>query len=224
MAADIRDHVKGCDVCQRNKGLQRAPAGKLMPLPVPKGAWDCVTMDRITHLPRTERGHTAIFVAVDKLTKMVRLAPCRDTDNAEATADLFKDNVFRSHGMPVTVVSDRGPKFTNKFAAALLQALGTDHCKSIPFRPQSTSQTERMNRVLEDMLRHFVNPRQDDWDTLLPVLEFAINNSFQESIQDTPFYLNYGRHPRVPVDVRLPESNPMAYKYLDNIDQALQKA
>ena len=81
-----------------------------------------------------------------------------------------------------------------------------------------------MNRVLEDMLRHFVNPRQDNWDTLLPVLEFAIDNSCQESIQDTPFFLNYGRHPRVPSDVILPESNPSAHKYLNNIDQAMQKA
>ena len=120
---------------------------------------------------------------------MVRLAPGHDTDNAEATADLFKDTVFRSHGMPSTVVSDRGPEFTNKFAAALCKALGTAHCRSTSYHPQSNGQTERMNRVLEDMLRHFVNPRQDDWDTLLPVLEFAINNSFQESIQGTPFFL-----------------------------------
>ena len=181
-------------------------------------------MDRITHLPKTAEGHTSIFVAVDKLTKMVRLAAGHDTDDAEATATLFRDTVFRSHGMPFTVVSDRGTEFTNKFAAALFKALGTDHCKSTSFHPQSNGQTERMNRVLEDMLRHFVNPRQDDWDTLLPVLEFAIYNSLQESIQDTPFYLNYGRHPRVPSDVRLPESNPSAHGYLDNFDQAMRKA
>ena len=191
---------------------------------MPAAAWQCVTIDRITHLPKTAKGHTSIVVAVDKLTKMVRLAPGHDADNAEATADLFKDTVFRSHGMASTVVSDRGPEFTNKLAAAFCKALGTDHCKSTSYHPQSNGQTERMNRVLEDVLWHFVNPRQDDWDTLLPVLEFAINNSFQESIHDTPFFLNYGRHPRVPSDVRLPESNPCAHKYLDNIDQAMQKA
>ena len=195
-----------------------------MPLPVPVAAWECVTIDRITHLPETAKGNTSIFVAIDKLTKMVRLAPGHDTDNAEATADLFKDTIFRSHGMPSTVVSDRGPEFTNKFAAALCKALGTDHCKSTSYHPQSNGQIERNNRVLEELLRHFVNPTQDDYDTLLPVLEFAINNSFQESIQDTPFFLNYGRHPRVPSDVRLPESNPCAHKYLDNIDQAMRKA
>ncbi len=93
-----------------------------------------------------------------------------------------------------------------------MKSVGTEHCKSTSYHPQSNGQIERMNRVLEDMLRHFVNPRQDNWDTLLPVLEFAINNSFQESIQDTPFFLNYGRHPRVPSDIRLPEENPTAHR------------
>ena len=79
MAQDIRDYVSKSGVCQRNKGVQRSPAGKLLPLPLPAGAWDCVTMDRITHLPKTGKGHTAIFVAVDKLTKMVHMAPCHDT-------------------------------------------------------------------------------------------------------------------------------------------------
>ena len=99
MAKDIKEFVKACDTCQRYKGLQRAPAGKLMPLAAPAAAWECVTIDRITHLPKTA---TSIFVAVDKLTKMVRLALGRDTDNAKATADLFKDTTFRSHGMPST--------------------------------------------------------------------------------------------------------------------------
>jgi len=66
-------------------------------------------MDRITHLPKTEKGHIAIFVVVDKFTKMCHLAPCKDTDNAEATAVLFKDNCFRFHGWPSKVISGRGP-------------------------------------------------------------------------------------------------------------------
>ncbi len=217
MARHIREYVQGCDVCQRNKNLQRQPAGKLMPLPIPTEAWEVVCMDRITHLPKTEKGHTAIFVVVDKFTKMCHLAPCRDTDDAEATAALFRDNCFRFHGWLSKVISDRGPEFTNKFTAALMKSVGTAHCKSTSYHPQSNGQTERIDPVLEDMLRHFVNPRQDNWDTLLPVLEFAINNSFQESIQDTPFFLNYGRHPRVPSDIRLPEENPTAHRYLQDM-------
>ena len=109
MARHIREFVQGCDVCQRKKNLQRQPAGKLVPLPIPTEAWEVVSMDRITHLPKTEKGHTAICVVVDKFTKMCHLAPCKDTDNAEATAVLFKDNCFRFHGWPSKVISGRGP-------------------------------------------------------------------------------------------------------------------
>ena len=112
------------------KNLQRQPAGKLVPLPILTEAWEVLSMDRITHLPKTEQGHTAIFVVVGKFTKKCHIAPCRDTDDAEATAVLFKDNCFRSHGWPSKVISDRGLEFTNKFVVALMQAFGTEHCKS----------------------------------------------------------------------------------------------
>ena len=75
MRADFAKYVKGCKKCQRNKGLQRQPAGKLRPLPLLKGAWDVVTSDRITHLPETKSGYTAIWVAVHKLTKRTQFAP-----------------------------------------------------------------------------------------------------------------------------------------------------
>ena len=161
MVRHIRKYVQACDVCQHKKDLQRQLAGKLMPLPIPAEAWEVVSMDGGTHLPKTEKRHTAIFVVVDKFTKICQLAPCRDTDDAEATAVLFKDNCFRFHGWPSKAVSDRGPEFTNKFAVVLVKSLGTEHCKSTSYHPQSNGQTERMNRVLVDMLRHFVNPRQD---------------------------------------------------------------
>ena len=85
MGKHIREYVQGCDVCQRNKGLQRQPAGKLMRLPIPTEAWEVVSMEWITHLLKIGQRHTAICV-VDKLTKMCHLAPCKDNDNAEATA------------------------------------------------------------------------------------------------------------------------------------------
>lgn len=116
-------------------------------------------MNGITHLLKTGQRLTAICV-VDQLTKMCHLAPCKDIDNAEATALLFKDKCFRFHGWSSKVIRDRGLEFTNMFAAALMKALGIEHCKSTSYHPQSNGQTERMNRVLEDMLRHFVNPRK----------------------------------------------------------------
>ena len=107
MGKEIREYVKGCEVCQRNKGSQRQPAGKLVPLPLPFGAWEYITADRITHLPKTKIGYTAIWVVVDGLTKMTHFAPCHDESDAEAIADLFVHCVFRPHGMPKIIVTDR---------------------------------------------------------------------------------------------------------------------
>ena len=125
------------------------------------------------------------------------------------------------------MTTDRGSEFVNKFSAALCKLVGTVHSRSTAYHPQSDGQTERMNRVLEDMLRHYVNPKQDNWDDLLPAAEFAVNNAFQESIQDTPFYLNHGRHPRLPSDLALglkPKKNPAAYDFIGNIQKALTRA
>ena len=90
--------------------------------------------------------------------------------------------------MPLFITTDRGPEFTNKFIASLCEIVGTLHCKSTAYHPQSDGQTERMNRILEDMLRHYVNPKQNNWDELLSAAEFAVNKAYQASIQDTPFY------------------------------------
>jgi len=142
MARYIREYVQGCEVSQRNKNLQRQPAGKLMPLPVPTEAWEAVSMNRITHLPKNAKGVTAIFVVVDKFTKLCHLAPCRDTDDAEATAVLFRNNCFRFYGWRSWVISDTGPEFTYKFAAALLKPVDTVHCKSTSYPPRSMASCE----------------------------------------------------------------------------------
>ena len=108
MAADVRRFVRHCDTCQRNKASNSKPSGLLQPLPIPDNdPWQSVSMDFVVHLPRTERGHTAIIVFVDRLTKMTRLAACHDETSADDVARLFIENVFRSHGMPRYLLTDR---------------------------------------------------------------------------------------------------------------------
>ena len=109
--------------------------------------------------------------------------------------------VFRLHGMPLSVVSDRDPRFTSEFWQTLMQTLGVQWHMSSAFHPQTDGQTERVNRVVEDMLRHYVSPTQHDWHKHLPLVEFAINNSWHESVQATPFELVYGRRPETPFSV-----------------------
>ena len=227
MAAEVAAYVKGCVVCQADKNLQTHKAGKLMPLPIPEGAWHHVTADCIVGLPKTRRVHTAILVVVDRLTKMTRIGACKDTSTAEDLAQLFVDMVWKIHRMPLYITTDRGPEFTNKFVAHVLAMLGTEHCKSTAYHPESDGQTERVSRVLEDMLRHYVNPQQNNWDDLLAPAEFATNNAYHSSIQDTPFFLNFGRHPRLPKDFRSakrPSKNPKADNFVLNIQRSIAKA
>ena len=227
MAADIQEYVRGCLVCQRDKASNQKPAGLLQPIEIPYNSWDHATMDRITQLPKTKRGHTAILVVVDKLTKMTRFAPVKNESTAADIAQAFVEHVWNSHGMPLQITTDRGTEFTNAFSKSLCNIIGTRHTKSTSYHPQTDGQTERMNKVLEDMLRHYITPKQDNWDDMLPILEFAINNSYQDSIKDTPFYANYGKHPRVPDDIKRegkPSKNPQAYNFITNIEKAILKA
>ena len=184
-------------------------------------------MDFITCLPKTAEGHDAIYVVVDRLTKMVHLIPTRTTANAEDTAHLFIEHVLKLHGFPDNFVSDRDPKFRSNFWKELLRCCNCYGHLSSSYHPQSDGQTERTNRVLEDMLRHYVGPFHDDWDRHLALAEFAINNSYQESIKNTPFRLNYGRDPKTPLawTLRSPSSKvPAAEQLVSHLKRSLELA
>ena len=157
---------------------------------------------------------------------MTRFGACKTTASAEDTAQLFIDMIVKLHGCTLVLTTDRGPEFTNRFVAHMLTVLGTEHCKTTSYHPESDGQTERINMVLEDMLQHYVNPKRDNWDELLAPAEFAINNSYQASIKDTPFFLNYGRHPRMPTNFNAakPSKIPDDHNYISNIEKAINKA
>ena len=234
LRADVLSHVKSCGPCQRNKGATQRPYGVLQPLSVPDFQWQHISMDFIVHLPKTRSGFTAVLVVVDRLTKMVHLLPTFDTASAEETAALFRDRVFCLHGMPQSIVSDRDVKFTSAFWRELHRLLGITLNMSSAYHPQTDGQTERMNRILEDMLRHFVNRHHDDWDQYLAPAEFAMNNAENASVQNTPFMLNYGRHPWLPAnmtehlrDAKLwqkHEKVPAANAFIDRITKAITLA
>jgi hypothetical protein len=165
-------------------------------------------------------------VFVDRLTKMVHFAPTSTSVTAEGTAILFWECVFVHHGLPLNIVSDRGSVFTSSFMRELMRLLDTKQNLSTAFHPQSDGQTERVNRVLEDMIRHYVGVlRHGEWDNCLVAAEFAINNSYQESIRNTPFVLNYGQHPRVPLGApQLPSRNFSAAALADRWQAGLVEA
>ena len=172
-----------------------------MPLPVPEGIWEDISMDFVGPLPMTARQVDAILVVVDCLSKMAHFLPCRSDMTGPEVAELFVNRVWALHGLPLSVVTDRGPNFLNEWNTALLKLVGTKHYKSSAYHPESDGQTERANRVLGEMLRHYVGQEYDDWDKYLPMLEFAHNNAHSSATGSTPFFICYGKHPVTPMDL-----------------------
>ena len=224
MAKDAENYVLSCPSCQRNKPQSGKTPGLLQPLPVPANPWDSISMDYVVALPKTEGGYDAVLVLVDRLTKMVHLAPTVTTCTAEHTARLFFDNVVRLHGVPRNVVSDRDAKFTSKFWGSLSELLGMKVNMSTAYHPQSDGQTERMNRTLGDMLRNFAGRNPLNWDTYLTAAEFAMNNAVNRSTGQSPFFLNYGFHPALPVwrelDVNVPAAKSFAKNFVSRLTDA----
>ncbi|KAJ9527734.1 hypothetical protein QJQ45_000427 [Haematococcus lacustris] len=178
MRADVRYYVSTCDACQRDKASTLKPGGLLNPLSIPDYRWESVSMDFITKLPSGSHGYDAICVFVDRLSKMVHFVPCREDLKARRFAQLFIDNVYKLHGMPAELISDRGSLFTSVFWREVMRRCGSKPALSSSYHPQSDGQTERYNRVLEEMLRHYISPTQSDWPDYLALAEFAVNNSW----------------------------------------------
>ncbi|KAJ9509668.1 hypothetical protein QJQ45_011337 [Haematococcus lacustris] len=190
----------------RNKSNTQRPIGLLQSLPVPQHRWEHVSLDLITQLPVTTSGHDAIVVFVDKLTKMMHAIPTTTSVTASTLARIFFDHVFRLHGLPKVIVSDRDPRFTSTFWQELFKLTGTHLNMSTANHPQTDGQTERANRTLEDMLRNYVSPHHDDWDQHLTAAEFAYNASVQASTGYSPFRLNSGQEPHTPLTLTVPSS------------------
>ena len=179
------------------KSDNRKKAGEQQPIQLPKRAWPQITIDLVTDLPESD-GKTVIALFVDRLTKITHMVPCTKEITTSQYARLFVDNVFRLHGMPQVIISDRDPRFVSKFWDELFSLLGTDLWFSTAFHPQTDGQSEVTIRVLENFLRPYVAHRPSTWVDQLPLAEFAANNVVNVNTGYSPFYLNQGSHPLVP--------------------------
>lgn len=159
MSAYIRRWVRNCHVCSRTKPNHRGHQGLLQPLPTPERARDYITMDFVTYLPKCQ-GYDAILVVVDRLTKLRHYIPCHTTDGAEEIARLFTQNIFRLHGRPLDIVSDRDAKFTSDFWQHLSRRLKIKGSPSTAYHPETDGQTERMNAILACHLRSYILPAE----------------------------------------------------------------
>jgi hypothetical protein len=165
-------------------------------------------MDLVNGLPWSD-GYNAILVVTCRLTKMRHLIHCRDTTTAELLVELFLEHVFRLHGPPRSIISDRGTQFVAKFWKALCERLDIQARLSTPYHPQTDGQTERLNVVIEQHLRCIVSYLQDNWNSWLPLSEFAANNQALDSTGVSLFFANCGYDPKWQFDLRQDERSPL---------------
>ena len=192
---DVKDYVLKSQKFQVNKVERLKVGGLLQPLEIPQGKWESISMDFIVGLPTTSRGHDSIWVVVDRLTKMARFIPVNTTIKTPALARLFVEQLYRLYGLPTNIVSDRDTKFNSHFWRAVFHRLDTQLNMSTADHPQTDGQTERVNQVLEGMLRAYVTKKQTNWEDYLPILEFAYNSAQHVTTGFSPFMLMYGFQP-----------------------------
>ena len=197
MKGDIKRHVSECQVCQMNKTNSLSPAGLLQPLPVPQNIWEDITMDFIEALPRSD-GFDTIWVIVDRLPKYNHFLPLQHPFNAKGLARFFVKEIIRLHGIPKSIVSDRGKIFMGNFWQEIHKLQGTKLNFTSAYHPESDGQSEVENKRLGNY--------GHSW---LPWAEFCYNTSYHVSTHTTPFKIVYGRdlpalcrygNPKSPVD------------------------
>nr|GEW99851.1 putative reverse transcriptase domain-containing protein [Tanacetum cinerariifolium] len=180
-------------------GSDKIPSGLLVQPEIPVWKWDNITMDFVTKLPKSPQGYDTIWVIVDRLTKSAIFAPMRETDPLEKLAKLYLKEVVARHGIPVSIICDRDPRYASRFWRTLQKALGTSLDMSTAYHPETDGQSERTIQTLEDMLRACVIDFGKGWVNHLPLVEFSYNNSYHASIKAAPFEALYGRKCRSPV-------------------------
>jgi len=209
MKTMIKDWVQACHICNQAKPDRQKYPGLLQPLPIPDQAWQMITMDFIEGLPRSNR-YNCILAVVDRFSKYAHFIPLSHPFTALTVAHAFMDHIYKLHGMPFSIVTDRDRIFTSHLWQELFKLSGTKLKMSSAYHPQSNGQTEHVNQCLETYLRCFVHACPSQWSSWLSLSEYWYNTCYHSSIQITPFKALYGYDPNhfgiVPVqDITVPD-------------------
>ena len=199
MSQHVSQYVRSCQDCQTKKGLRSRPAGLLSPIRSSE-PFERIGIDLIGPFPLSRGGNRHVVIAVDYFTKWViaKAVPSKETIHI---VDFFVRRLVLQHGAPVYVISDRGASFKADFAEKLFEALQSNHLVTTAYHPQCNGLVERFNHTFAEMLSMFVNAKHSDWDDVIDHVVFAYNSSRHESTGVSPFYMLYGREPRLPIDV-----------------------
>jgi len=220
---EVKRYVERCDQCQRMKNRTEMPAGKLRPNQVPERPWQHISVDFITKLP-VSKGHDSILVVCDRFSKMSHFVVTTEKTTAEGLARIFRDNVWKLHGLLESVISDRGPQFAAGMTKELNKMLGIETKLSTAYQPETDGQMERTNQKLEQYLRIYVNHRQNNWAEWLATAEFAFNNKIHTATKMSLFQVNYGREPRMGFDIRKKGKNEKAEEFVKEMKEKHEEA
>eukprot|EP00833_Pecoramyces_ruminatium_P000433 jgi/Orpsp1_1/1174465/evm.model.c7180000050226.1 len=215
---DVKNFVSSCENCARNKINRHRRYGLLQPLETPERPWKSIEIDFLCGLPNS-KGFTTLMVVVDRFSKMIHLIPFKDVPNAQQTAKAFMKYIYKLHGFPSDIYTDRGTQFTsalwNEFMNICnirLKIATTDHHETV-------GQVERCNSFIEQYLRLYSRAYyHDDWVDWIHLAEFAYNNSVNESTKETPFFINYGFHPSMDEYFLLPQVDTNS-KFVNNFSE-----
>ena len=199
MEQTVSRYVANCHICRRSKAPRDGYHGLLSPLPIPNRPWEHIAMDFVTGLPMCGE-YNAILMVICRLSKRRHLIPCfsgEEGTTSIATAELLLKHVWKDVGLPVSMVSDRGPQFVSKTWGHLCSVLGIKRMLSTAAHPETDGQSEIANAEMERYLRSYVNFQQDDWVRWLPMAEFAINSAVSETTKVAPFLATLGYEPRM---------------------------
>ncbi|KAJ9561603.1 LOW QUALITY PROTEIN: hypothetical protein OSB04_006763 [Centaurea solstitialis] len=200
MKKDIAQYASKCMTCAWIKAEHQKLSGLLQQPEIPKWKWEQISMDFVTKLPKTKKGHDSIWVIVNRLTKSAHFLPIRESYSIDRLAQLYVNEIVMRHGVPISIISDRDNRFTLRFWQSLQAALGTSMDLNTAYHPQTDGQTQRTIQMLEDMLRACVLEVGGSWDDHQPLVEFSYNHNYHTSIQCALYEALYGRKCRSPLN------------------------
>lgn len=195
MKTAVQNFVKTCQICQQVKPDRVKLPGKLQPLPVPSATWKIASMDFVEGLPMSGAAN-CILVVVDSFTKYGHFIPLKHPFSAFGVAKLFMQHIYRLHGLPKSIISDRDRIFTSHFWKELFTLADVKLQMSSSYHPQSDGQTELLNQTMETYLRCFVNACPTKWSNWLLLVEFWYNSCYHSAIGRSLFEALYGYSPR----------------------------
>nr|GEU50102.1 retrotransposable element Tf2 [Tanacetum cinerariifolium] len=194
MRNQIKQYIRQCDTCQRYKPELVPYPGLLQPLPIPTSVWAEISMDFIDGLPMS-KGRTVIMVIVDRLSKYSHFISLTHPYTTIQVAQSFLDTIYRLHGLPKIIVSDKDAVFMNRFWKELFSLLQVQLHTSTAYHPQTDGQTEVVNRSLECYLRCMCGEKPKEWVNWIPLAKHWYNTSYHSTIKTTPYHVVYGQAP-----------------------------